>query len=139
SEHLMQACSWMHGAPKARAQMPVDSLRFSKWARNWSHSSSVGVRYSSLGRAGRRRVMKARWTPADLERRLAAGLARLGGYRTRRFPQLYWPAHDQRQKRLAAGRSAGFEDMPVQAAGHLDAGTADAGSGLITAGESQVA
>src|SRR4029077_17765678 len=37
------------------------SLRFSKWARNSSHSSSVGVRYSSLGRAYLRRAMKPRW------------------------------------------------------------------------------
>lgn len=37
----------MHGVPKARAQVPMDTFRFSKWARKASHSSSVGIRYSS--------------------------------------------------------------------------------------------
>jgi hypothetical protein len=32
---------------------------FSKWARNWSHSSAVGVRYSSAGR--RAQVAGRRW------------------------------------------------------------------------------
>ena len=77
------------------------------------------------------------WTPADLERRLAAGLARLDGYRTRLFLQLYWPIHDQWQKRLAADRSVDFEDMLVQAAGHLEAGTVDAGFDLIMVDEFQ--
>lgn len=39
----------------------METLRFSKCARKASHSSSVGVRYSSLGRAALRRAMKARW------------------------------------------------------------------------------
>src|SRR6266702_1492590 len=60
SEHLTQACSWMQGEANARAQVPTDTFRFSKWARKASHSSSVGVRYSSLGRVARRRAMNAR-------------------------------------------------------------------------------
>src|SRR5712691_515302 len=60
SEHLTHACSWMQGVPNARAQVPTDTLRFSKWARKASHSSSLGVRYSSLGRMARRRAMNAR-------------------------------------------------------------------------------
>ncbi len=51
----------MQGDPKARAQVPMDTFRFSKWARKASHSSSVGIRYSSLGRKARRRPMTARW------------------------------------------------------------------------------
>lgn len=47
--------------PKTRAQVPMDTFRFSKCARKASHSSSVGIRYSSLGRADRRRAMNARW------------------------------------------------------------------------------
>jgi len=43
----------------------------------------------------------------------------------------------QWQKRLAADRSVGFEDMLVQAAGHLEAGTADAGFDLIMVDEFQ--
>src|SRR5436305_6243753 len=61
SEHLTQACSWMHGVPIARAQVPTETLRRCQWPRNSSHSSSVGVRYSSLGRRARRRARNARW------------------------------------------------------------------------------
>ncbi|MFJ1901671.1 MULTISPECIES: hypothetical protein [unclassified Streptomyces] len=41
--------------------MPIETLRSSKCPRNSSHSASVGLRYSSLGRVDRRRAMKARW------------------------------------------------------------------------------
>ena len=61
SEHLTQACSWTQGDANARAHVPTETFRFSKWARKASHSSSVGVRYSSLGRVARRRAMNARW------------------------------------------------------------------------------
>ena len=50
-EQRRQACSWMQGVPNARPQVPVATLRRSKWPRNSSHSASVGVRYSSLGRS----------------------------------------------------------------------------------------
>jgi DNA helicase-4 len=43
----------------------------------------------------------------------------------------------QWQKRLAADRSVDFEDMLVQAAGHLEAGTVDAGFDLIMVDEFQ--
>lgn len=46
-----QACSWTQGVAKARPQVRVESLRRSKWPRNSSHSSSVGVRSSSVGRS----------------------------------------------------------------------------------------
>ena len=59
--HLTQACSWMHGEFIVRAQVPTDSFRRSKCARNASHSALVGVRYSSLGLAARRRAMNDRW------------------------------------------------------------------------------
>ena len=45
----MQACSWMQGVPNERAQVPRETLRRSKCPRNSVHSSSVGLRYSSLG------------------------------------------------------------------------------------------
>jgi anti-sigma B factor antagonist len=38
----------MQGVPNARLQVPVATLRRSKWPRNSSHSASVGARYSSL-------------------------------------------------------------------------------------------
>ena len=49
----MQECSWMQGAEYARPQSPSATRRRWKWPRNSSHSASVGVRYSSLGRAAR--------------------------------------------------------------------------------------
>ena len=49
-EQRTQACSWIHGVEKARAQVPMETLRRSKWPRNSCHSSSVGTQYSSLGR-----------------------------------------------------------------------------------------
>src|SRR5487761_1232584 len=60
SEHLTHACSWTQGDANARAHVPTETFRFSKWARKASHSSSVGGRYSSLGRVARRRAMNAR-------------------------------------------------------------------------------
>ena len=39
----------------------METLRRSKWPRNCCHSSSVGWRYSSVGRSARRRVMNAMW------------------------------------------------------------------------------
>jgi len=77
------------------------------------------------------------WTAEDLERRLAADLARLNGFRTRLFLQVYWPIHAEWERRLAADRSVDFEDMLVQAAGHLEAGTSDAGYDLIMVDEFQ--
>ena len=62
SEHLTQACSWMHGVPKARAQMPMDTLRFSKWReelRPIPPRSGCGI--PRWARAARRRAMNARW------------------------------------------------------------------------------
>jgi len=43
-----------------RPESPTDTLRCSKWPVKSAHSSSVGVRYSSLGRSARRRAMNAR-------------------------------------------------------------------------------
>ena len=63
------------------------------------------------------------WTAEDLDRRLAGDLARLNGFRTRLFLQVYWPIHAGWEQRLAADRSVDFEDMLVQAVGHLEAGT----------------
>ena len=76
-------------------------------------------------------------TAEDLDHRLAAGPARLGGFRTRLFLQLYWPIHAEWQRRLAAEASVDFEDMLVQAARHLEAGNTGAGYDLIMVDEFQ--
>jgi DNA helicase IV len=76
-------------------------------------------------------------TAQDLEHRLAAGLARLDGFRTRLFLQVYWPIHAEWERRLAAERSVDFEDMLVQAANHLEAGNVGVGYDLIMVDEFQ--
>ena len=77
------------------------------------------------------------WTADDLERRLAADLARLDGFRARLFLELYWPIHAEWEQRLAAAGSVDFEDMLVQAAGHLEAGDINVGYDLIMVDEFQ--
>ena len=77
------------------------------------------------------------WTAADLERRLAADLPRLSGFRTRLFLEMYWPIHTEWDRRLAADGSVDFEDMLAQAAGHLEAGSLGAGYDLILVDEFQ--
>ena len=77
------------------------------------------------------------WTADDLERRLAADLARLDGFRTRLFLEVYWQIHAEWEQRLAADRSVDFEDMLVQAAGHLEAGNIGADYDLIMVDEFQ--
>src|SRR5664279_5534606 len=44
-----QECSWMQGVPNARPQVPVATLRRSKWPRNSCDSSSGGGGYASGG------------------------------------------------------------------------------------------
>jgi DNA helicase IV len=77
------------------------------------------------------------WTAEDLERRLVADLAGLNGFRTRLFLEVYWQIHAKWEQRLAADRSIDFEDMLVQAAGHLEAGNIGADYDLIMVDEFQ--
>jgi len=77
------------------------------------------------------------WTANDFDHRLAADLARLDGFRTRLFLEVYWPIHAEWERRLAADRSVDFEDMLVQAAGHLEAGNIGADYDLIMVDEFQ--
>ena len=60
------------------------------------------------------------FTREDLEKRWAqAGRS----YRSRVFLDLYWPIHDAWQARLRADDSIDFEDMLMEAAKHVEAGT----------------
>lgn len=77
------------------------------------------------------------WTEEDLERRLASDVARLDGYRTRLFLEVYWQIHTEWERRLAADQAVDFEDMLVQAADHLEAGNADWPYDLIMVDEFQ--
>jgi DNA helicase-4 len=76
-------------------------------------------------------------TAEDLERRLSSHLAHLDGYRTRLFREVYWQIHAEWDRRLAAEDSVDFEDMLVQAAGHLEAGNVDYPYDLIMVDEFQ--
>jgi DNA helicase-4 len=77
------------------------------------------------------------WTKEHLEQRLQGDLRQLAGYRTRLFLDLYWPIHAEWERRLAADSFVDFEDMLVQAAGHLEAGRADMGYDLVMVDEFQ--
>ena len=50
---------------------------------------------------------------------------------------MYWQIHAEWERRLAADRSVDFEDMLVQAAGHLEAGNVDCPYDLIMVDEFQ--
>jgi DNA helicase-4 len=77
------------------------------------------------------------WTEEDLERRLASDVARLDGYRTRLFLEVYWQVHTEWERRLAADQAVDFEDMLVQAADQLEAGNGDWHYDLIMVDEFQ--
>ena len=108
--------------------------------RHVSDGRATPVKHEDLARLVRTFMTHVKsncWTADDLDRRLAAGLVRLNGFRTRLFLQAYWPIHAEWERRLATDRSVDFEDMLVQAAGHLEAGTMDAGYDLIMVDEFQ--
>jgi DNA helicase IV len=77
------------------------------------------------------------WTREDLERRLEGECGHLRGFRTRLFLDVYWPIHDEWDRRLAAADSVDFEDMLVQAAEHLEAGRVDTPYELVLVDEFQ--
>jgi DNA helicase-4 len=77
------------------------------------------------------------WTAEVLERRLASELARLNGFRTRLFLDVYWQIHAEWEKRLGEDDSVDFEDMLVQAADHLETGRAECPYDLIMVDEFQ--
>ncbi|MFY9929243.1 MAG: UvrD-helicase domain-containing protein, partial [Streptosporangiaceae bacterium] len=102
------------------------------WAKPMQHED-----LARLVRTFMTHVKSNSWTAEGLERRLAADLGRLDGFRTRLFLEVYWQIHGEWERRLAADRSVDFEDMLVQAAGHLEAGNVDAGYDLIMVDEFQ--
>jgi len=77
------------------------------------------------------------FTRQQLEQRLEGDLRHLSGYRTHLFLDIYWPIHAEWEKRLAAEGFVDFEDMLVQAAGHLETGRTDMGFDLIMVDEFQ--
>jgi DNA helicase IV len=77
------------------------------------------------------------WSRDDLERRLDGDCRHLQGFRTRLFLDVYWPIHEEWERRLAADGSVDFEDMLVQAADHLEAGRVETPYELILVDEFQ--
>ncbi len=65
SEHLTQACSWMQGDPKARAYVPTDTFRFSKWERKESPPPLSGCGTPPQG--GRYSTCSSRSHPRGLD------------------------------------------------------------------------
>ncbi|GAA1376716.1 UvrD-helicase domain-containing protein [Catellatospora chokoriensis] len=76
-------------------------------------------------------------TRAEVEARLAAGHKQLDSPRTRHFLSFYWPIHDAWQAALADKGYVDFEDMLVQAADLLEAGTASRDFDMVLVDEFQ--
>lgn len=76
-------------------------------------------------------------TRDTLEARLNDEHRRLRGYRTNLFLGIFWEIYDEWQQRLRADNLVDFEDMLVQAAAHLEAGTIDPGYDLVMVDEFQ--
>jgi DNA helicase-4 len=74
-------------------------------------------------------------TREAVEQRLAGDQRRFGGYRTRLFLGLYWEVAAEWERRLATEGAVDFEDMLVQAAGHLEAGRASSAYELVLVDE----
>ncbi len=77
------------------------------------------------------------WTRDALESRLTSELTGLNGFRSRLFLDLYWEIHAAWERRLAEDHAVDFEDMLVQAADHLEAGSVDCPFDLIMVDEFQ--
>jgi hypothetical protein len=104
-EQRTQACSWMHGVPKARAQVPMETLRFSKWPRNSFHSSSVG---GAVFLAGPRRAAAGEECQVGLD-----GLVRVDGFVAHGDVDVAVPADDLGDvRREPVHDHVGDEDAP---------------------------
>lgn len=77
------------------------------------------------------------WSSIDVERRLASELSSADGYRTRLFLSLYWPIHEEWERRLAEDGSVDFEDMVVRAGELLESGALELSYDLILVDEFQ--
>jgi DNA helicase-4 len=102
------------------------------WAKPMKHED-----LARLVRTFMAHVKSNSWTAQVLERRLSSEMARLNGFRTRLFLDVYWQIHAEWEKRLGEEGCVDFEDMLVQAAGHLEAGRAECPYDLIMIDEFQ--
>ncbi len=77
------------------------------------------------------------WSAQDLERRLGGEMRGLNGFRTRLFLSIYWPIHEEWERRLREGGSVDFEDMVVNAADLLEEGAVNLPYELVMVDEFQ--
>lgn len=73
----------------------------------------------------------------DLTERLVEERRNLAGYRTQLFLALYWPIHNEWDRRLRQGNYVDFEDMLLRAADHLESGTVETTYELVLVDEFQ--
>lgn len=106
---------------------PVDS-----WYRTLKHED-----LARLVRTFMCHVKSNSWSSTHLDRRLANELSAADGYRTRLFLSLYWPIHEEWQRRLAEDGSVDFEDMLVRAGELLESGAHELSHDLILVDEFQ--
>ena len=130
--------TWEAGPGAARRRAHVESVVL-----DWSPDRPVGnvrpLQHDDLARLVRTfmtHVKSNALSPARIIDRLQTGHQRLAGFRTQLFLDLYWPIHDEWNRRLRAESAVDFEDMLVLAAEHLEAGV-DMGSRLILVDEFQ--
>jgi DNA helicase-4 len=103
-----------------------------QWVRPMKHED-----LARLVRTFMAHVKSNSWTKEDFDRRLTSDMARLDGFRTHLFLDVYWQIHAEWEKRLAEDHSVDFEDMLVQAADHFEAGRAECLYDLIMVDEFQ--
>ena len=122
----------------------ANDLRKSGLELDWNPDRAVPgatpVKHEDLARLMRSfmtHVKSNSLTRTDLERRLEAAPRTVQRFRARMFLDLYWDVHEEWQTRLAADDSIDFEDMLVQAATHLEAGSVDMGYELVLVDEFQ--
>jgi DNA helicase IV len=102
------------------------------WAKPMKHEELAGFVRTFMSH-----VKSNSWTQEDLERRVEGDCRHLRGSRTRLFLDIYWPIHEEWDRRLAADGSVDFEDMLVQAADHLEADRVETPYELILVDEFQ--
>lgn len=127
------------GFEPLRADLTKAGLQLD-WNPDRPISGTKPVRHEDLARLMRSfmaHVKSNGLTRDDVGARLAKAPKGFQRYRARLFLELYWEIHDQWQARLAAGGYIDFEDMLVEAAGHLERGNLDMGYELVLVDELQ--
>lgn len=103
-------------------------------------SSGKGVKHEDLERLVRTfmtHIKSGSLGPDGLHERLRGSFRWLSGLRSALFLDIYWPVHEEWNRRLRAAGEVDFEDMLLEAANHLESGAYDAPYDLILVDEFQ--